>query len=67
MSYFRYDYTFLDLKDHCLLRDKSSKKQKVNKIWKKKFGEFEYFGGSDVTNKLYNSKSHCSVEEVNHE
>ena len=32
---------------------KLSKKQKVNKISKKKIGEFEYFGGSDFANKLY--------------
>ena len=31
---------------------KSSKKQKVNKILKKNIEEFEYFGGSDVVNKL---------------
>ena len=31
---------------------RSSKKQKVNKILKKKIGEFDYFGGSDVANKL---------------
>ena len=31
---------------------KSSKKQKVNKNSKFFFGEFEYFGGSDVANKL---------------
>ena len=31
---------------------KSSKRQKVNKISKFFLGEFEYFGGSDVANKL---------------
>ena len=30
-----------------------AKKQKVNKILKIFFGEFEYFGGSDVANKLH--------------
>jgi len=38
--------------------NKSSKKQKVNKILKKKIGEFKYFGGSNVVNKLKIPHSH---------
>ena len=37
---------------------KIKKKQKVNKILKFFFGEFEYFGGSDVANKLFYAKKH---------
>ena len=39
---------------------KKSIKKKVNKILKKKFGEFKYFGGSDVANKLLGLKSQIS-------
>jgi hypothetical protein len=39
---------------------KSSKKQKVNKTLKNVFGEFEYFGGFDVTNKIWKQ---CSWNE----